>query len=845
METLAAFQQRLVHAERDHAEKIKLMEEHLETKYREELEFLKKKANKNEEIQRLQLQEDFNSNIDAIRQEYESKIFHLEQNQELAKQEWITENEKLKETHQVALQKTQKDIDTLQETISRLNKQHEDEVRYLEEQLEINAEQFDMERQRLLLVQEELSEQIALKESYLQDVQEEEEDFSKRTQKPSELIKTLKFSLSENPENEMGTMKLAIQELQSQNTMLKEELIFLTNVKTELESDLKHIKEEFSMEREELEFKINELQMTKEEGETCAQKVDLMNTVGNIHVEEHVQILQELKELHKAEMKELETHLISTNKNEKEVIVQEVQDLQNRCKVLCEEKKTIVSEYECTKEILKNIEMELGDRTSEIVMKYNAMKEQAAVSIQKVQDKLMEKDGMIEKLKCLEQTPANSEQKIWSDEEIVPEDKEVPMFVMLDKENKVALEEILIYIEQIRAECKDRGMDTTHITLQKLDIMSLTLEGAIDENKHLRSWIAQLDCLLSCSDQKKNQLAKQGSTSETSPGLMVEMAELQKDHQPTLQGQDVDLKTNKEKLFEARKQICSILVQNFSLKIDEDEDIFILLNHLLSRLEEHQLTCVALNEEKAKLEKDLKAVSDEKNDLKKVIELCEMHVCEILEQHYTVTLGGEDLSVLLNHLLSSIYKEKQIYIMINEEKIKQERDLVTIVEERDDLKRCMETYESKLSDACKNICEMLEKNYSVLIDGENDISVLLNHLLSRVHKEKLILTRQLDEKAVQFAQQNQQVEFRDEKDLQKTNQNVVPANTGNLQGDQNEQADLTGRLLGQEHEDPADEGGAQETDDMKGLQQKLSEKDSIVAHLKEELSYLQVCCCYL
>ncbi|XP_053482294.1 GRIP and coiled-coil domain-containing protein 2 [Ictalurus furcatus] len=1005
MEKMAALQQKLDHVEKNHAEKIKLMEvqfETSETKYKEELEFLKKITRENEEIQRHKLQEDFNSKMETINQEYERKISDLEQNLELAKKEWITEKETLKETHQISLQKTQEEIDHFQEMISRLNRQYEDEVSYLEEQLEINAAQFDMERERLLLVQEELSEQIALKESYLQDVQEEEEDLNRRTQKPSELIKALDSSVVEDPENEMDKLRLEFADLQSQNTMLKEELTFLTNVKTALEGDLKHLKKEFRMEREELEFKINELQMTKEEAEVCPEKeVNFMNVVETIRLEEHNQILKELKELHNAEMKELEAHLISNKEREKEVIVQEAQDLQNTFKVLSEEKQAIASEYEHTKEILRNIEMELGDRTFEFVKKYNTMKEQAANSVQELEEKLREKDSIIEKLKCFEQTQDNSEQKLQHKEDIVPEDKEVHKFMMSDKENMVTLKEILIYIDKIRFECKDGGMDTAQITLQKLEDLAMTLEVALDEKKSLRNCIDKLESQLSFSGHEKDQEVKNCNTSVEDLAVSnKEMAELQKDHQSALQERDAlrkDLETSEEKLFEAQKQICYILAQNYSAKIDEEEDISVLLNHLLSRVEEDKTTCIASNEEKAKLQKDLQAVSDERNELKKIIETSERklsdtqrHVCEILEQHYSVKIDSEeDISVLLNQLLSSIHEEKKSYIMLNEEKMKQQRDLVIVVEEREDLKRCMETRERNLSDARRNICQMLEQNYSVKIDSEEDISVLLNqllssiqeekkscimlneekmkqqrdlvivveeredlkrcmetlernlsdarrnicqmleqnysvkidseedisvllnqllssiqeekkscimlneekmkqqrdlvivveeredlkrcmetlernlsdarrnvceileqnysentneeedipvllkHLQSRVQEEKLILTQQLDEKTVQLSQLNQQAELSDDGNLQ------VQSDTENLQRDQNEQVEITGRLVGQEHEEPAVEGGAQETDDMKRLQQKLSEKESIVAHLKEEISLLQ------
>lgn len=761
METLSALQQKLEHSEKDDSEKIKLMEEQIEsteTKYREELEIFKKTAKENEEIQRRRLQEDFNSQIEAIRKEYESKISDLERNLELAKKEWLTEKETLKETHQKTLQKSQEEIENCQEMISGLNKQHEDEVRYLEEQLEINAAEFDMERERLLLVQEELSEQIALKECYLQDVQEEEEDLNRRTQKPSELVKALDFSMAEDPENETDKLRLALQDLQSQNTMLKEELTFLTNVKTELEGDLQHLKEEFSVEREELEFKINEMQMTKEEGEICPEKeVHYLNAAETIRLEEHDRILHELKESHKAEMKELEAFLISNNEREKEAIVQSSHDLQNACKRLSEENRAIVSEYEHTKEILRNIETELGDRTSDFVKKYNAMKEQAAVSIQELEEKLKEKDSIIEKLKCLEQT----------------QDK-------------------------------------------------------------------------SCNTSAKDL-----------PVSNEEMAELQKDHQTALEERDAlrkDLETNEEKLLEVRKQVCYILAQIYSVKIVEDQDISGLLNHLLSRAEEDQSISTVLNEEKAKLQEELQAVCDERNDLKKFIDTSErkhydiqQQVCEILEQNYSVKIiGEEDISVLLNNLLSSVQEEKRSCIVLNEEKNKQQNDLVTVVQERDDLKRRTENLERKLSDAQSNVWKMLEQNYSVNIDKEEDISVLLKHLLSRVEEEKLTLTQQLEEKEVQLSQRNQQAELSDEACLQKTRPNGVQSDTENLQEDQTQQGEITGSVMGQEHEEePAGESGAQETDDMKRLQQKLSEKESTIAHLREEISHLQVCSSYV
>ncbi|TSQ01573.1 GRIP and coiled-coil domain-containing protein 2 [Bagarius yarrelli] len=742
LETLTALQEKLDHAEKDNAEKITLMEEQIkyaETKYKEELENFQKLAKENEAVQFVGFQTDFNSQIEAIRQEYESKISDLEVNLELAKKEWLTEQESLKETHQKALQKTQEDINNFQEIISNLNKQHEDEIRYLEEQLETNASEFDIERERLLLVQEELSEQIALKETYLQDVQEEEEDLNRRTQKPSELLREFHSSASEDPENETDQLRLALHELQLQNTMLKEELTFLSNVKTQLEGDLSHLKEEFSMEREELEFKINELQTGKEEeeeGEICPKK----DVVETISIEEHAKVLREIKELHKAEMEELEVRLVTGNECENKEIVQEAQDLQKKCAKLSEENNAIVSEYEHTKEILRNIEIELGDRTADFVKKYNAMKDQATVSIQTLEEKLREKDTIIEKLRSSEQTQEES---------------------LLESNN--------------------------------------------------------------------------------------ELAKLQRDHQSAANERDAlrtKLETNEGKLFEIRKQIGYILSQTYSMKIDEEEDISALLKHLLSKVETERSTSSALNEEKTNLQKDLQVVSEEWNDLKKIIEASEKkhsdmrkHVFEILEQHYSVkTFSQEDVSILLNQLISCIQEDKKVNILLTEEKIKQQRDLVTTVQERDDLIGRLEKRESELSKALGDIREMLVQNYSVNVDTEEDIYVLLKLFLSKVQEEKVILTQQLEEQDVQLAQQKKHAEYSDYGYVQKTSE-VLP-DSENLQGNQNEQPEITCSLMGREQQ-AAVESDAQDTNDIKKLQQELSEKESIVAHLKEEISHLQ------
>uniref|UniRef100_A0A4W4H5X4 GRIP domain-containing protein n=1 Tax=Electrophorus electricus TaxID=8005 RepID=A0A4W4H5X4_ELEEL len=448
MENLLQLQEKLDNVNKEHMEKIKILEKDFEiseAKHREELKLIKQmesEKNENEAIQRQRLIEEFNSNIETVRQQYENQVHNLQHDLEFAKKAHTTEIEARVETHQMALEKSHENLKNLQDEISRLSKQHEDDIRVLEEQLEMNAAHFEMERERFL---SELSEQQVLKESYLQDVEEEEEEGNSRTQKASGITHTSDSLTLEEPHERL---RLTLQDLQSQNAMLQEELIFLSNVKTELESNLKHIKEEFMMEREELEFKINELQMMKGDTDTCLEKeVHVLNELKTVSLDKHEQELQKLQELHKTEMKELETRVLCNAEHEKEAIIQELKELQYRCTVLEEEKNIVISEYEHTKEILSNLELELGDRTADFVNQYSAMKEHAAMSIQELQEKLYEKDSVIKNLKSVAQTSVNSSDKC----------KEIHITVASDKEHR--LENMRTDLDHMVEECKFKEKD--------------------------------------------------------------------------------------------------------------------------------------------------------------------------------------------------------------------------------------------------------------------------------------------------------------------------------------------------------------------------------------------------
>lgn len=168
-------------------------------------------------------------------------------------------------------------------------------------------------------------------------------------------------------EAEMSRLRSPLDDLQSQNTMLQDELTLLSNVKGELEAELERTKEEFQMEKEELEFKINELQMIN--SPSIESVVTLKTDQGEIK------------------------HPVVTSANDPNTLNLEEQtklneELTTRCEVLIRERDSAVAECHHMRGILQSVETELGEKTQNFVQQYNVMKEQGASTVRDLQEKI-------------------------------------------------------------------------------------------------------------------------------------------------------------------------------------------------------------------------------------------------------------------------------------------------------------------------------------------------------------------------------------------------------------------------------------------------------------------------
>lgn len=313
----------------------------------------------------------------------------------------------LQEGHQRELTLAQQEVENLREELAQRSLRHEEELRALEDDCE-------MERERLLLLHDELTEQLALKDSYLQDVQEEDEE----SVRGSGIARMLELSgCSQGASShgigdgtEASQLRAALEDLQAQNTMLQDELTLLSNVKSELEAEQERAKEEFQAEKEELEFKIDELQMTKENGTVEPLQVSAMMNVDPVQILDHSrsESQREFQPRAAADNKECPSQscselvqLASNPENYKSLLspenpskhnqeTRELEGLRAQLEALTIERDSVLTEYFHTKDILLRLETQLGQSTTDFVHQHKAMKEQGAKTIKDLQDKIEE-----------------------------------------------------------------------------------------------------------------------------------------------------------------------------------------------------------------------------------------------------------------------------------------------------------------------------------------------------------------------------------------------------------------------------------------------------------------------
>ncbi|MGH0135134.1 UNVERIFIED_CONTAM: hypothetical protein FKN15_032413 [Acipenser sinensis] len=563
-----------------------------------------------------------------VRQKYEDQLSSLQQQLISSEEERRRETTMLKEIQEAAIAECQKEIESLRGELLKIRIAHQEEVKELADQLESAALEHEQERYRLLQMNEDLTEQLDQKENSLQDVEEEEETGIEWVKKHSEPLVSV-----EQGEDEVINLKRMLKDLQSQHSILQDELTYLSNVKTGLELELQQAKDEFLHEKEELEFNINELQLCKEDNDSIATKCksDLQTT--NDHWEmalnQHEQELQALKQRHQKEIVALEQTLLSTAEKEKGKALLEIQNLKEECERLSVEKDEAVDSYEKTMEILRNVQSELGDTTGHFVKQYNAMKESNAAEIHELQQKLRvafnEKDKLLERINNLDSEARPQQDTSESDWE----NKKQELLSILHHKD-TALRELEEKLAALNLEKDDMlaALKHSEVEVEKLrDACSTEQAQCVEFQQNLSKYKTQIKALeeelmnlKKERDHLQEKLHLVRSDRDSLSKFNDEIRDLEKPSQAVSEEKErfrKDLEEKQQQLAEVRVHVFNYLQQEAGIEVfanndQEVEDISVLLQKLWDKVMEGKRSALLQSDERiAQLQDDIERLREE------------------------------------------------------------------------------------------------------------------------------------------------------------------------------------------------------------------------------------------
>lgn len=364
-------------------------------------------SGRNEDMKRLQ------EELHQSKAIYEEQISNLKKQLEASLEGREEEIAKLQGVIENNSKCHQKEIDTLSEEMGRLKAAHQEELSELVAQLEASAKACEQEQKKVDQLKQDLAEQFRLKEESLWDelhaCKEKYECELKHVRqtllsREEGRTEARKEPLEPEAAERARQLEKAFKELESQHIILRDELTYMNNVKTKLELEIRLARDEHFHEREDLEFKINELQLAKEDHCCLIENLKLELQTARDRYEEAIkegrQEINDLLDKHRAEICEIKQTASSDFERQNQPLLLEIQDLKEQCRRHIEEKEEAIAGYESLRETMEVLQTELGESAGKIKHEFESMKQQQASDVDELQKKLRvafsEKDVLLE-----------------------------------------------------------------------------------------------------------------------------------------------------------------------------------------------------------------------------------------------------------------------------------------------------------------------------------------------------------------------------------------------------------------------------------------------------------------
>lgn len=567
-------------------------------------------------------------------------------------------------------------------------------------------------------------------DSYLQDVQEEDEEPGRG----SGIARMLELSGSsqcdsshvDGEDTDTEKLRAALEDLQAQNTMLQDELTLLSNVKSELEAELERAKEEFQIEREETDFKINELQMNRESAMSDPKiYVNLLNT-------DPQEIQGEFHQQSEADRNGEDAALCDSRESE-------VSPVHDHSTLNPEEQQKL------NQEVRSQCEAELVQKTRGFAPPSNDLQEQAAYDLQDLQDKIRqltqerdelltrvrevteEKNTLVEnvqdlKLK-LEGSPAPGEEQTalacelkQSVEELTRQNEEILSQLQMKENMSQDLSEMVNTLTE------DRERIKSLLQLGEEDIQKLKSERLLEENE------AQLlrEESKTLKIEKEDEVRHLKEEREKMEASLNEEVERMQAIVSTFQLTIEDLSTEKADLHQKLEETFSGLSQT-----QEEKGL------LGSKLAAMEAQLEQETSEKHHLEARLNSLTEEAEQSRNNIRNMEEDSSEALkntkEEVEKLRICVDELEKERNLLRSSL-EEAQPEVRLDEVKNELQVHIETLEQERNTLRFNMEEVLKDTEGLQEDLKTMKSLNEKII--GENQMLQAQNSLMSQEKDEK-------------------------------------------------------------------------------------------------------------
>ncbi|XP_073906629.1 GRIP and coiled-coil domain-containing protein 2 isoform X2 [Castor canadensis] len=703
-----------------HSEDRASLQKELEEAMNKQLELseqLKFQSYSEENVKKLQ------EEIQKLRPAFEDQIACLQKQLEVATDEKMQEITHLHKVIEANSHHYQEDISVLQDELLQLKATHQEEVKELMCQLEASAKEHESEINKLNQLKENLVKQCEasknIQEKYEYELENLRKDISNANQENQICSMVLKEdAFVEQVANEkVKHLEDSLKELESQHSILKDEVTYMNNLKLKLEMDAQHIKDEFFHEREDLEFKINELLLAKEEQSCVIEKLKYeledLNKQLCCAVEQHNKEVQSLKEHHQKEISELSETFLSGSEKEKLTLMFEIQGLKEQCENLQQEKQEAILNYESLREIMEILQTELGESAGKISQEFETMKQQQASDVHELQQKLRtafnEKDALLETVNHLQR----ENEKLLSQQELVPELKNTVK--SLQEKNEVyltslsqrdtILQELEAKINSLHEE-KDDFISKIKHSREEIDNLYKKCEREQSLAMELRKKVEQTAQYNSELEQRINELTVR----------LDETLKEKGQNDQKLEKLTVHMKAVSEDQEALSSKIKSLYEENSRLNSEKNQ-----LSRDLEALSQNESESV-LKEHITELEKTLQLMVEERDNLNKLFESEQVQKSFVKSQLYR----------FLQQMGSLISEE-------NEDDVGNILQVVgeTLTKRNEEKQNLVSQYDERVLQLEKKIKCLQEEN---VIQCEELRSLLRDH-----EQEKVLLRKKLEE----------------------------------------------------------------------------------------------------